>query len=111
MRTVTFLVIYHFSINDNDLISTIEDAIGFSLSNYSKINDDNGEYNILFWDNMTAPNNFKANAVKRKIHQKISKVKIQIIEHRRGFWETYGAFIGIGLTLLSAILGVIALYR
>ena len=52
---------------------------------------------MIFWDNLTVPNNFKATNAKREIHQKISNVRINIIEHRRGFWEKYGAVIGTGL--------------
>ena len=111
MRTVTFLVIYHFSANvEDDLIPIIENTIGFSLSDYSTINDVDGEHYILFWDNLIVPDNFKASVVKRKIHQQISNVRIKIIEHRRGFWEKHGALVGIGLGVLSVVLGGLALY-
>ena len=110
MHTITFLVIYHFSINvKDDLIPIIENVVGLALPSYSEIKDVHGEYYILFWDNLTVPNNFKANIAIREIYQKISKVEIIIVEHHKGFWEKHGALVGIGVGVLSVILGAIAL--
>ena len=48
LRTITFLAIYHFSTNvENDLIPIIEDAVGFALPDYSKINDVDGQYHDI----------------------------------------------------------------
>ena len=58
MRTVTFLAIYHFSICvEDELIPAIEDALGFSVSDYSEINDIDSQHYILCWDNLPVPDN------------------------------------------------------
>ncbi len=108
---MTFLVIYHFSIAiEDELIPTIEDALGFSMSEYSEINDVSGEYYILYWDNLPVPDDFKASLVKRKIHETVSNVRVKIIEHKQRFWERNGLLLSIVLGTISVISTVFAVY-
>ena len=111
MRTVTFLAIYHFSICvEDELIPAIEDALGFSVSDYSEISDIDSQHYILCWDNLPVPDNFKASEVKRRVYQNVSNVRLKIIEHSQGFWERNGLLFSIVLGAVSIITTFFAVY-
>ena len=104
-------MIYHFSICiEDELIPAIEDALGFSMPDYSEINDVSGEYYILCWDDLHVPGDFRASQAKRKISENVSNVRITVIEHKQRFWERHGLLLSIVLGVISVISTVFAVY-
>lgn len=61
---------------------------------------------ILYWQNLSVPDNFSAITTKREFMKKKSILFTSIIEHDRDFWSKHGKEIAIGLGIVSVILGI-----
>jgi hypothetical protein len=110
VRSIIAVVVYHTSLDIEQIIPELETVLGFALGTYKIIPDERDVYYVAYWSDLMVPDDFQPSDIRRRFHNLISNAHLSIIEHKRSWWEKWGMFFGIAVSITAVIMGSIAVY-